>query len=64
MVVELGDKPKAWGVYPGGQSGNPGSHNYTAFVEKWAKSEYYELIFMSRENQENGKYVQQIIPAK
>lgn len=64
MVVELGDKPKAWGVYPGGQSGNPGSHNYTAFVEKWAKSEYYELVFMSKGNQTNGKYVQQIIPAK
>jgi penicillin amidase len=64
MVVELGDKPKAWGVYPGGQSGNPGSHNYTAFVEKWAKSEYYELVFMSKENQEKGKYIQQIIPVK
>ncbi len=64
MVVQLGEKPKAWGVYPGGQSGNPGSHNYTAFVEKWAKSEYYELIFMSKENQEKGKFIQQIIPAK
>ena len=64
MVVELGDKPKAWGVYPGGQSGNPGSYNYTAFVDKWAKSEYYELIFMSKENQQQGKFVQQIIPAK
>ncbi|MEO0469125.1 MAG: penicillin acylase family protein, partial [Bacteroidota bacterium] len=25
MVVALGDKPEAWGVYPGGQNGNPGS---------------------------------------
>lgn len=64
MIVQLGEKPKAWGVYPGGQSGNPGSYNYTAFVEKWAKSEYYELVFMSKDEQEKGKYVQQIIPLK
>src|SRR5690606_9736819 len=25
MIVQLGDKPKAFGIIPGGQSGNPGS---------------------------------------
>jgi penicillin amidase len=46
MVVELGDEIKAWGVYPGGQSGNPGSTFYDTGVDKWVKGEYYELFFM------------------
>lgn len=38
---------KAYGNYPGGQSGNPGSHFYVNQVEKWAKGEYYALIFLA-----------------
>jgi penicillin amidase len=44
-VVELGDKPKGYGVYPGGQSGFPGSKHYDQFVDKWVKGELYELYF-------------------
>jgi penicillin amidase len=36
MVVELGDEVRAWGVYPGGQSGNPISPNYTDRLGKWS----------------------------
>jgi penicillin amidase len=46
MVVELGDKPRAYGVYPGGQSGNPGSPYYDNMVDYWAKGQYYELLFL------------------
>lgn len=46
MVVELGDEVKAWGVYPGGQSGNPASKYYDSMLDKWTKGEYYELFFM------------------
>jgi penicillin G amidase len=46
MVVELGDEVKAWGVFPGGQSGNPGSIFYDTGLEKWSKGEYNELFFM------------------
>lgn len=46
MIVELGDEPKAWGVYPGGQSGNPGSPYYDDALKKWSKGEYYSLFFM------------------
>ncbi|WP_421798635.1 penicillin acylase family protein [Haliscomenobacter sp.] len=47
MVVELGkDEVKAWGVYPGGSSGNPGSPFYDHMVDQWAKGEYNELFFM------------------
>ena len=46
MVVSLGDQIEAYGVYPGGQSGNPGSANYDAFIDKWVDGEYYSLWFM------------------
>ncbi len=46
MVVSLEDEVKAWGVYPGGASGNPGSYYYDAYVDTWAAGEYYELVFL------------------
>ena len=45
MIVELGDRPKAYGVYPGGQSGNIGSMFYDNFVNDWNKGVYYPLQF-------------------
>lgn len=35
---------KAYGIYPGGQSGNPGSPHYGQFVDKWARGGYYPLL--------------------
>jgi penicillin amidase len=46
MIVELDDYPKAYGVYPGGQSGNPSSEYYDSNLEAWQKGEYFELQFM------------------
>jgi penicillin amidase len=44
MVVELDPRgPKAYGVYPGGQSGNPGSTFYDNFVESWALGNYLTM---------------------
>ncbi len=40
LVVELGNQPKGWFIYPGGQSGNPGSPHYTSFVESWRQGQY------------------------
>ncbi|MBW7914256.1 MAG: penicillin acylase family protein, partial [Taibaiella sp.] len=48
MVVEMRDVPEAYGVYPGGQSGNPGSKYYATFIDKWAKGEYYRLSFVTK----------------
>jgi len=39
MVVELGPVVRAWGVYPGGQSGNPASGWYDDRVERWSNGE-------------------------
>lgn len=46
MIVELGDEPQAWGVYPGGQSGNPASKHYKDFVETWSQKDYYKINFL------------------
>jgi penicillin amidase len=46
MVVALGEEPEAYGIYPGGQSGNPGDPNYDAFIDDWVAGEYYQLWFM------------------
>jgi penicillin amidase len=43
MIVELGDTIRAEGVYPGGQSGNPGSPYYNNFVEDWEEGKYHPL---------------------
>lgn len=45
MVVELegGKPPVAYGVYPGGQSGNPGSPHYDDAVDTWAEGRYHRL---------------------
>jgi penicillin amidase len=50
MIVELGPEPTAWGVYPGGQSGNPGSHHYQQMVDTWVRGDYYPLKLMSDKN--------------
>lgn len=47
MIVEMGQPVKAWGIYPGGQSGNPGSPNYDDYLETWRRGEYNKLYFMS-----------------
>ena len=44
MVVEMDkNEPKAYGIYPGGQSGNPGSRFYDNYVAEWASGNYLEL---------------------
>ncbi|HVZ26415.1 MAG TPA: penicillin acylase family protein [Sediminibacterium sp.] len=48
MVVQLTDKIEAYGVYPGGQSGNPGSRYYDNFVDSWATGKYYRLLFLTK----------------
>ena len=49
MVISLTAKTEAYGVYPGGQSGNPGSKYYDSFVDQWAAGKYYSLWMMTKE---------------
>ena len=47
MVVSLEPSGvKAWGAYPGGQSGNPGSNHYTDMLNRWVHGRYFPLLFM------------------
>lgn len=48
MIVQMTPLTEAYGVYPGGQSGNPGSKFYDNFVDAWAKGEYYTLWVMHK----------------
>jgi penicillin G amidase len=52
MVVELGEEMNAFGIYPGGQSGNPGSRFYDNFISKWANGEYLDFRLRKPENEE------------
>jgi penicillin G amidase len=46
IVVQMGKQIDAYGVYPGGQSGNPGSPYYGNFINHWAAGNYYKLNFL------------------
>lgn len=46
MIVEMTSPPTAVGIYPGGQSGNPGSRYYDNFIDDWAVGTYNQLIFL------------------
>ncbi|GAO44490.1 penicillin acylase family protein [Flavihumibacter petaseus] len=46
MIVAMTDGIEAYGVYPGGQSGNPGSRYYDDFVDHWVTGKYYRLWMM------------------
>ncbi|MEM7656575.1 MAG: penicillin acylase family protein, partial [Bacteroidota bacterium] len=46
MVVSLGPTIEAYGVYPGGQSGNPGAQQFDGFVNDWQAGSYYRLNYL------------------
>jgi penicillin amidase len=50
MIVQLSAETQAYGIYPGGQSGNPGSPYYDQFVNDWAKGKYYKLQIVAKES--------------
>lgn len=55
MVISLTAQTEAYGVYPGGQSGNPGSKFYDMFVDEWAAGKYYSLWMMKKEESSDKK---------
>ncbi len=48
MIVSLTQQTEAYGVYPGGQSGNPGSKYYDDYVNNWAEGKYFPLWMMNK----------------
>lgn len=51
MVVHLDDEIEAWGIYPGGQSGNPASKFYKNMVNDWVNHHYYKLKYFKNSEQ-------------
>lgn len=45
MVVAVGPRVQGYGIYPGGQSENPGSAYYDNFVEEWRLNKLADLLF-------------------
>lgn len=60
MVVELGKTPKGHGVFPGGQSGNPGSKFYDNMIDTWANGELYDLFFMQSVDDPSAKIISKL----
>jgi penicillin amidase len=46
---------RAYGVYPGGQSGNPGSPFYNNLLETWRVGQLDELVFLRSAQEANPR---------
>ena len=57
MVVSLTDETEAYGIYPGGQSGNPGSRFYDSFVKDWVEGTHYRLWVMKPEERNDKRII-------
>lgn len=54
MVVQMTKDIEAYGVYPGGQSGNPGSKYYGNSIQNWVEGKYYRLLFLPNSDKQNS----------
>jgi penicillin amidase len=57
MVVALGKEPVAYGILPGGQSGNPGSKYYDNQLNTWEEGKLTPLLFFNDKNQYQDKII-------
>ena len=62
-IIEMEQPYIIKGIYPGGQSGYPGSLYYDNFVQDWVDGQYYNLIFPKNNNEFEGAELQ-CIPSK
>lgn len=61
MIVEMTSPPTGLGIYPGGQSGNPGSKYYDNFIDDWAAGKYHTLNFLQSSEATNAIIGTQIL---
>jgi len=55
MIVQLTSPVEAYAVYPGGQSGNPGSKFYDNDVDTWVNGKYNRLWYMRNGDKNDSK---------
>ena len=60
MIVEMTPETNAYGIYPGGQSGNPGSKYCDSFVDDWALGKYNKL-WMMKASEKNDKRIKWVM---
>jgi len=63
MVVQLGEKPIAFGIVPGGQSGNPGNQHYDNQLDIWQAGRLNQLLFLESPN-DNPEQIENTISIK
>jgi penicillin amidase len=56
MIVHMTPEIEAYGIYPAGQSGNPGSRFYDNFIDDWIAGKYYRL-WMMKASETNDKRI-------
>lgn len=64
MIVSLTPETEAYGIYPGGQSGNPGSKFYDNFITDWALGKYYPLWIMKPSETKSEKIIGKMVFSK
>lgn len=55
MIVALGPHVKAYGVFPGGQSGNPGSFYYDNMINTWTEGALNELLYLESASDQSNR---------
>ena len=55
MVVQMGPKVKGYGVFPGGESGSPGSFFYMNMFKTWEDGKLNELLFLDSANEKSSR---------
>ena len=62
MLIHLTGETEAYGIYPGGQNGNPGSRFYDDYVDTWVSGKYNRLWLMKPEEVNKASWTVQIKP--
>ena len=57
MVIQLGKNVKGYGVFPGGESGNPGSFFYDDMIDTWSQGKLNELLFLRSRNEQSNRVI-------
>jgi penicillin amidase len=55
MVVQMGPEVKGYGVFPGGESGNPGSFFYNDMFNTWKDGKLNELLFLKSADEKSSR---------
>jgi penicillin amidase len=64
MVVEMGPEVRAYGIYPGGQSGHPSSPDYDSFIQPWVEGRLLPLSFPERSDLPETEAVHNLDPVR